>query len=104
MDPQQQMKQIEEKTSPEFLTEIQKYLKWAEDTEQAKLLDVGFMENKIFFSVVIVTSENIVQLIFNRDNKEITIGTASKDACEHAMAVWQKQAEINPTHKSEASN
>lgn len=94
-EPQQQLKQIEEMTSSKFLAEIKKYLKWAEDTEQAKLLDVGFMENNVFFSVVIVTSENIVQLIFNRENDEITIGTASRDACEYAMSIWQKQAQAS---------
>lgn len=83
-------KEIEEQTSEKFIEEIQSYVKWAEDAEQAKLLDVSIFHNSLFVSTVIVTSENIIQLIFNKENESITIGTSSRDAIEHAMSIWNK--------------
>lgn len=83
---------IEEQTSKKFVEEIQSYIQWAENAEQAELLNVSIFQNSVFVSVVIVTSENIIQLIFNRENETITVGTASRDACEHAMSVWQNAA------------
>lgn len=84
-------KQIREKTSDDFMTEIERYVQWAEENEQTQLLDIGLMENPSFFSTVIVTSENIIQLIFNRENEQITVGTASRDACEYAGNIWRER-------------
>jgi hypothetical protein len=85
-----QWNEVEEQTSAKFIEEIKSYVQWAENAEQAKLLDVSIFHNSLFVSVVIVTSENIIQLIFNKENESITIGTSSRDAIEHAMSIWNK--------------
>lgn len=88
MDQVNNWNDIEKQTSKKFIKEIQTYVKWAEDAEEAELLNTSMFHNSLFISVVIVTSENIIQLIFNKENEAITIGTASRDACEHAMSIW----------------
>jgi hypothetical protein len=85
-------KEIEGQTSKKFVEEIQSYVTWAENAEQAKLLNTSIFHNSLFVSVVIVTSENIIQLIFNKEDEAITIGTASRDACEHAAKIWNASA------------
>ncbi len=88
MDAIKGWQQIEEQTSKKFVEEVETYVQWAEKSNQTELLDVSIFHNSLFVSVVIVTSENIIQLIFNKEDSTITIGTASRDAIEHAVSVW----------------
>lgn len=89
-------------TSEDFVKEVEKYVDWAEATEQLELVDIGSMENKSFHSVVIVTTENIIQLIYNKESLSTTVGTASKDACEYAVKTWKEK--VVPSAKINSSS
>lgn len=91
MDAIKDWQQIEAQTSKKFVNEVETYVEWAEKSDQTELLDVSIFYNSLFVSVVIVTSENMIQLIFNKEDSTITIGTASRDAIEHAVSVWEKK-------------
>lgn len=83
--------ELETRSSKSFVEEVRQYVQWAEETENVKLLDTGMTENEHFLSIVVVTSQNIIQLIFNKETKQTTIGTSSRDACIYAVSVWGNQ-------------
>lgn len=90
MSPQINWTELEKFTSAHFVNEVKQYVDWSENTKQVELIDTGMTKSDDFLSIVLVTNQNIIQLIYNQDTNQTTIGTASRDACMYAVNIWDK--------------
>lgn len=86
--------ELTKQTSAQFAEQVQQYIEWAKTTEQVQLLDTGATISDDFVSIVIVTNQNIIQLIYNQETKQTTVGTSSRDACMYAVNVWAKLQQV----------